>query len=463
MWWLFVDNFNLDILPHSCIHFEYSEVEIGTWAPNDNGNMVRLSSYIKYLNNSLGPRSTKCLLREECLHKDSDRYVSHLTTTQTPDVPSGGAFTIKTRTCIMWAGPAESRVVVSFTTEWTKSSWLKAAIDKGASDGQIVYYKLLDGAIRKHIAAHLDEFTNSTKSKTAGGAERKKPKRKRERNPAGGAKKFGNATLETGASSAPFSGKDAQERAERIARRASTRSIRAAHNAAYKIVEFFFTTLSTVTSNFFARLVELLAEAQVPSITQLTFIVVVAMFAANYYIFIKLTDVAVKIEDIRATVAAGNGRVSRWGAGSGQHRTGFADKEIDDMRDLREQEEILWQWLSERAQNAPSRDAPASDVDHATPTASPPAHDDTETPDDAEKPDAAAPFQPSFDSRAPDLHNLLSKEQLDGDVHELQFQVQAAEERLRRMIGLVENSRDRIWDQTTTSAGLAGNAENDRG
>ncbi|RUS19832.1 hypothetical protein BC937DRAFT_86840 [Endogone sp. FLAS-F59071] len=438
------------------------EVEIGTWAQNGNGNLVRLSSYIKYLNNSLGtlvqsiisrffpsrhriykmcrtcPRSTKCHLREECLHRDFDRYVTHLTTTQTPDVPSGSSFSVKTRTCIMWAGSGESRVVVTFVTEWTKSSWLKSAIDKGSMDGQIAYYKSLDDAIRKHIAAHPAEFMEQ--GPEAAGGERKKPRR-RERRPNNAAKVLTPSAGDISVISPTPSSKEAQERAERIARRASTRSIRSAHHAVYKVVEFVFTTISTLASNFVARLLELIADTQVPSIAQVTLAAVIGMFALNCYIFFKLTDVADKMEVIRGAVVYGNIGHSKVGL-SGRHSApGFVVKETEGIRELMEQEEILWRWLSERAQDDPLREHSVPNFEHSIPRASPPAD---EVP---ESPKITNSNQRAFNDHAPDLRDYLSTERLDVDVHELQYQMQTAEEQLRRVIGLVESERDRIWEQ----------------
>lgn len=85
-------------------------------------------SYIKPLNGSLGPKQTKCELRDETVHSDFDDYVVMLTTTRTPDVPSGGVFSVKTKTCIMWASPVSSKVIVTTQVEWTGRSFIKGAL-----------------------------------------------------------------------------------------------------------------------------------------------------------------------------------------------------------------------------------------------------------------------------------------------------------------------------------------------
>lgn len=86
---------------------------------------IREMSYIKPLGGAIGPKSTKCLIIEEVNHQDFEKYVSVLTTTATPDVPSGGSFTCKTRTCLTWAGKGKVRMYVTVLVDFTKSSWLK--------------------------------------------------------------------------------------------------------------------------------------------------------------------------------------------------------------------------------------------------------------------------------------------------------------------------------------------------
>lgn len=86
-------------------------------------------SYVKPLGGGFGPKSVKCEIRDETVHSDFDDYIATVTTTRTPDVPSGGAFSVKTRTCITWASTASSRVVVTSQVEWTGRSFIKGAHD----------------------------------------------------------------------------------------------------------------------------------------------------------------------------------------------------------------------------------------------------------------------------------------------------------------------------------------------
>lgn len=49
----------------------------------------------------------------------------NLTTTKTPDVPSGGSFAVKTKTCFTWARNNTTRVLVTTAVEWTGRSFIK--------------------------------------------------------------------------------------------------------------------------------------------------------------------------------------------------------------------------------------------------------------------------------------------------------------------------------------------------
>ncbi|KAG8813778.1 hypothetical protein FRC17_001432 [Serendipita sp. 399] len=136
------------------------DIQTSDWQPStENQHLLsRNMSYIKPLSGGFGPKQTKCELRDENQHVDFNDYASTITTTRTPDVPSGGVFSVKTRTCIMWAGNSSTRVVVTFTVEWTGKSFIKGIIEKSCSDGQRGYYADLDAAMRQYIHEHRTEF-----------------------------------------------------------------------------------------------------------------------------------------------------------------------------------------------------------------------------------------------------------------------------------------------------------------
>jgi VAD1 Analog of StAR-related lipid transfer domain len=108
-----------------------ADIQISDWAPcpGNPGCLARNMSYIKPLGGGIGPQYTKCEIREETVHSDVVDYVVTVTTTRTPDLPSGGAFSVKTRTCITRDSSASSRLVVTSQVEWTGRSYIKGAYD----------------------------------------------------------------------------------------------------------------------------------------------------------------------------------------------------------------------------------------------------------------------------------------------------------------------------------------------
>ncbi|GAA5894229.1 hypothetical protein JCM6882_007607 [Rhodosporidiobolus microsporus] len=144
------------------------EVEIGPWralsgsdaeADDSHALKQRDMSYIKPLNAPVGPKQTHCNIHDENEKLDEESYISNLTTTKTPDVPSGNDFSTVTRTVLTWAEGGGCRVRVTTEVEWTKvNRWLRGVIEKGAIDGQKSYHSDLEASIREYIAAHPDEY-----------------------------------------------------------------------------------------------------------------------------------------------------------------------------------------------------------------------------------------------------------------------------------------------------------------
>ncbi|KAK6335846.1 hypothetical protein TWF730_003221 [Orbilia blumenaviensis] len=163
------------------------------------GKKARSFSYVKPLNASIGPKSTKCLITEVVEQEDLEKAVTVVTYTQTPDVPSGGVFKVLTRTCLMWGEGNGTRIVMNCTVEWSGKSWIKGPIEKGASDGQISYTKDLLNALRREFAPKKP--TAAAASGTAAGG---KGKRKRRAN-GDAAATATTATITTSSSSAASS------------------------------------------------------------------------------------------------------------------------------------------------------------------------------------------------------------------------------------------------------------------
>ena len=139
-----------------------ADIEMSDWAPQKTGShlLTRSMTYIKQLNNSIGPKQTKCHLTDENAHVDFDDFVCVVTTTRTPDVPSGGSFAVKTRTSLTWAKGNSCRVRVTTGVEWSKSSFLKGVIERSCLEGQRTYHADLEKAMRTYIQQHESEFVS---------------------------------------------------------------------------------------------------------------------------------------------------------------------------------------------------------------------------------------------------------------------------------------------------------------
>ncbi|KAI1180761.1 hypothetical protein F4777DRAFT_573989 [Nemania sp. FL0916] len=122
-------------------------------------NKSRVYSYIKPLYASLGPKQTKCIVTETIEQIDFEKAVNVLVTTQTPDVPNGNLFSVKTKYCLFWAENNSTRVTINCTIEWTGKSWLKGAIEKGAKDGQAQYWKDLCTSVKSVVSSRARTAT----------------------------------------------------------------------------------------------------------------------------------------------------------------------------------------------------------------------------------------------------------------------------------------------------------------
>lgn len=123
--------------------------ELSTIPPfsDENGKMERKYEYIKPLSGPVGPKQTKCKTTETIENNDYDSYFEVLMAVKTPDVPSGDSFTTYTRCVLGWAEDNKTIMRHSTWLEWTSKSWLKGAIERGATEGQNQYCKQLVSAI----------------------------------------------------------------------------------------------------------------------------------------------------------------------------------------------------------------------------------------------------------------------------------------------------------------------------
>ncbi|RKF58743.1 putative membrane protein C20F10.07 [Erysiphe neolycopersici] len=128
-------------------------------------NKVRNYSYIKPLGGPIGPKQTKCICIETLDFFDFEKYISVTISTQTPDVPSGNIFCIKTRYCFMWGPNNCTRLQISYMIEWTGKSWLKGPIEKGAADGQSQYARDIITALKNTLSSSRGITVTASKGK----------------------------------------------------------------------------------------------------------------------------------------------------------------------------------------------------------------------------------------------------------------------------------------------------------
>lgn len=96
----------------------------------------RKYAYTKPLSGPIGPKQTKCNITESLEKCDFTSYCEAQQITQTPDVPLGSSFKIKTLLLFAWGENNTTKMTVYTSIEWISKSWLKSAIEKGSIDGQ---------------------------------------------------------------------------------------------------------------------------------------------------------------------------------------------------------------------------------------------------------------------------------------------------------------------------------------
>lgn len=116
-------------------------------------NKTRDYSYIKKLNNSLGPKQTKCLITENIEHFDMNDYILIRQISKTPDVPSGNNFAVHSRIFLSWAANNTTNLTVITNIVWSGKSFLKGAIEKGSIDGQKGSTKILISEVKDIISS----------------------------------------------------------------------------------------------------------------------------------------------------------------------------------------------------------------------------------------------------------------------------------------------------------------------
>ncbi|KAI0244582.1 hypothetical protein L0F63_006593 [Massospora cicadina] len=130
------------------------DIVVGNWQGD-----TRSISYIKLLHNSLGPKQTRCMITQKVVHQDFEDFCIVEDRTTNPDVPSGDAFTVVSRYCMMRRCTTQCRLVTSTAVEWSKSSWFKGPIESGVKEGTTKAAHELDAAVRKYLDSHPELVT----------------------------------------------------------------------------------------------------------------------------------------------------------------------------------------------------------------------------------------------------------------------------------------------------------------
>lgn len=115
-------------------------------------NGDRSYSYMKPLDAPVGPKQTKCIVQEHIEHKDFDDYCTVIQTSETPNVPSGNAFTVRTRIFLNWGDNNSTKLLSLTHIDWTGKSWIKGPIEKGAVSGQKQAMEVLVAELLKKVA-----------------------------------------------------------------------------------------------------------------------------------------------------------------------------------------------------------------------------------------------------------------------------------------------------------------------
>ncbi|KAK4050305.1 hypothetical protein OIV83_003626 [Microbotryomycetes sp. JL201] len=134
------------------------DLQLGQWQ-GEEGSQTREMDYIKPLNSSIGPKQTHCIVHDEEEVFDPETSIADVTTTRTPDVPSGNDFATMTKTVFTWSETGGTRVHVTSDVEWTKvNRMLKGIIERSCIEGQKKYHEDLEKAAKQYIEDHRSDF-----------------------------------------------------------------------------------------------------------------------------------------------------------------------------------------------------------------------------------------------------------------------------------------------------------------
>ncbi|KAI5962986.1 uncharacterized protein KGF55_002778 [Candida pseudojiufengensis] len=128
--------------------------------------LTREYTYRRNLGYSIGPKSTRCEVIETIEHLNFADYIIVTTTTQTPDVPSGSVFQVKTRFVFTWGENNSTNLLISHYVDWKGKSWMKSVIEKSSLSGSTTITNELIKELKKEIEENtISELSKSIKKK----------------------------------------------------------------------------------------------------------------------------------------------------------------------------------------------------------------------------------------------------------------------------------------------------------
>lgn len=138
--------------------------DYGPFLPNEKEQslMERKYTYRRPLGYSIGPKSTKCCVSEIIEHLDYRDHIVVLSITATPDVPSGGSFTVRTRYYFLWAENNRTHLRIAFHVKWSGSSWIKKVVENLTLSAQEAVTADIIKMLIKEIEDHTETQTNAT-------------------------------------------------------------------------------------------------------------------------------------------------------------------------------------------------------------------------------------------------------------------------------------------------------------
>lgn len=117
--------------------------------------LKREYTYRRQLGYSIGPKSTRCEVTETIEHMNLADYVVVTTTTQTPDVPLGNAFAVKTRYVFNWDELNTTNLLISLYIEWKGKSWMKSVIEKLSISGSTTTLNELVKELKEEVEKNI--------------------------------------------------------------------------------------------------------------------------------------------------------------------------------------------------------------------------------------------------------------------------------------------------------------------